>query len=165
MITAINRRIMALIFVVLLYVMLFINRNIFIAVTSVLTVYICLKSLFCLYLYNFSSDETLEKYEKNIYLPKSREEILISRFKNIMLGTIIALFFGSLAFTSNINFVKFPSVFLCILWAFDMIKALLSYYDNRKDTDWTVVDSILETLMWIQNISSIFVIFLFFNTI
>lgn len=120
--------------------------------------YVSGKSLYKLFAYNFLSDEFIEKYESRV-MSVSISEFLIRKTFSVLLTVLIAVFFiGKCTICTGI--IKYATILVAALWIFDLLKTGYSFL-SRKDysEDYTVFDYVLETLMWLQNIMSIILVF------
>ena len=116
--------------------------------------FVCIKSLYKLFVYNFSSDEFLEKYE-SVVKPISLFDFLIGKLFSVILTVFITIFFieKCIVFT---GIIKYAAILAAALWIFDFLKTVYSFFSqNNYSEEYTVFDSVLEILMWIQNIVSV----------
>ncbi len=126
------------------------------AVVSLCVLYVCSKSLYSLFMYNFASDEALFKYEQRLQLKSGvlSGDIFLIRFKNIFLYTLFIIYFwGAITFAPN-RTLKVVSMVLIALWTFDLVKTVWGYFVKPKDDVFRISDAVFEIVMWIQNILS-----------
>jgi len=126
-------------------------------------IYVCIKSLRKLFIYNFASDEILDKYEASIK-PLTKDDILARRTINISATILFTVFFAGKYFCLT-GIIKYAALIAAALWLFDLIKIIHTYIAKPDfSEDYTVFDTVLEILMWIQNILSVVItLFLIFN--
>lgn len=122
--------------------------------------YVSFKSLYKLFAYNFLSDEFVEKYESKV-IAVSIAEYFIRKIFSVFLTVLITVFFiGKCTLYSGI--IKYATIFIAALWVFDLLKTLYSFVPRKNCSEnYTAFDYVLETLMWLQNIISIVLVFAF----
>lgn len=149
-----NTILLSIILPVFLYIL---NSSVF-ALLMICTVwFVCGKSLFTLFIYNFASDEMLYRYEEKVR-PVSEGDIILRRILNLSLTVLFAVFFlfGGL---SAFGAIKYAAYFAAALWVFDFIKTIYSYFNKDFSDEYTIKDIIFEALMWCQNIISLIIVF------
>lgn len=126
-------------------------------VVSVCVLYVCLRSIYGLCMYNFATDEMLFRYEQNLALKAGvlTEDIFVIRIKNMFLTLLFIIYFaGAFAFAPN-SFFKVLYLSALLMWIFDLVKTVAGYFKRQENEEWTCVDSVFEAIMWIQNILSV----------
>lgn len=126
-------------------------------VVSVCVLYVCIRSLYGLCMYNFATDEALFHYEQSLSLRAGVvvEDIFLTRTKNIFLTLLFIIYFtGASVFAPN-SFLKVLSSLALLMWTFDLVKTVFGYFKNQVDKEWTYIDSVFEGIVWIQNIVSV----------
>jgi len=152
-----SRSAMGLFLMALLCLFSYCGYIFFETVVSVCLLYICIRSLYALCMYNFATDEALFRYEQSLSLRAGvvTEDVFIIRIKNIFLTLLFIIYFmGASVFAPN-SFLKILSSAALLMWMFDLVKTVFSYFKNQTDKEWTYVDSIFEGIMWTQNVISI----------
>ncbi len=158
---AIKLRGTILVFLFLIPVLIYIvNTALFNLMMFFAVLYVSFKSLYKLFAYNFLSDELVEKYESKI-MAVSIAEFFIRKIFSVFLTVLIAIFFiGKCTVCSGI--IKYATIFIAALWIFDLLKTLYSFVPRKNYSEnYTAFDYVLETFMWLQNIISIVLVFIF----
>lgn len=126
-------------------------------VVSICLVYVCVNALYGLCMYNFATDEALFRYEQSKAKkgPVSEEDAFFIKVKNVFLNILFIIYFSGIAvFDADFAF-RIPAFFALLLWIFDFAKNNISLFKKNADTEWTLTDSALETVMWVQCILSV----------
>lgn len=125
-------------------------------VVSVCMLYVCVKSLYGLCMYNFATDEALFRYEQNLASKAGvfTDDIFLIRIKNIFLNLLFIIYFAGISVFVEDSLMRILSSAALLMWVFSLISTVFSYFKKQISTEWTYYDSMLEALMWIQNILS-----------
>ncbi len=142
---------------VLIYI---VNTALFDLLVFFAVLYVSFKSLYKLLVYNFLSDEFVERYESKV-IKVSIAEFFIRKIFSVLLTVLITVFFiGKCALYTGI--IKYATILVAALWGFDLLKTVYSFVPRKSySEDYTALDYILEALMWLQNIMSIVLVFVF----
>lgn len=129
------------------------------AVVSLCIIYVCIKSLYGLCMYNFASEEALLTYERNMAekSPVSLKNAFFIKLKNILLYLLFIIYFAGAALIAPNSLLKIFACAAFLLWTFDMSKSFVRCFRTGKyEGKWCFWDGVFEALMWIQNILSVF---------
>ena len=127
-------------------------------VVSICLLYVCAKTLYGLCMYNFATDEALFRYEQNLALRAGfcTTDVFLIRTRNIFLNLLFIIYFTGATFYAPNSILKVLSLAALLMWVFDLLKTFTGYFKNNESNEWTYSDSVLEALMWAQNILSLF---------
>lgn len=158
---AIKLRGTILAFLLLIPVLIYIvNTALFDLLMFFAVLYVSFKSLYKLLIYNFLSDEFVERYESKI-IKVSIAEFFIRKIFSVLLTVLITVFFIEKCVVYA-GIIKYATILVAALWVFDLLKTVYSFVPRKNySEDYTAFDYVLETLMWLQNILSIVLVFVF----
>lgn len=158
---AIKLRSTILTFLFLIPVLIYIvNTALFDLLMFFAVLYVSGKSLYKLFVYNFLPDEFVEKYESKV-IAVSIAEYFCRKIFSVLLTVLITVFFiGKCVIYTGI--IKYATILVAALWVFDLLKTIYSFVPRKVYLeDYTAFDYVLEILMWLQNIISIVLVFVF----
>lgn len=126
-------------------------------VVSVCMLYVCMKSLYGLCMYNFATDEALFRYEQNLAAKAGSfsDDIFIIRVKNICLNLLFIIYFSGAALFAPNSLSRIFAIAALVLWVFDLGKTVVGYFKKYTNEEWTIYDGIFEAVMWVQNILTV----------
>ena len=126
-------------------------------VVSLCMLYVCVKSLYGLCMYNFATDEALFRYEQNLASKAGvfTEDIFLIRIKNIFLNMLFIIYFIGASVFAESFLLRILSSAALLMWVFNLGNTVVGYFKKQISTEWTLCDSVFEALMWTQNILSV----------
>ena len=152
-----SRSAMGLFLMVLVCLFSYCGYIFFETVVSVCMLYVCIRSLYGLCMYNFATDEALFRYEQSLASRAGAfaEDIFLIRTKNIFLNLLFIIYFtGAVLYAPN-SVMRVLSSAALFLWVFDLGKTVTMYIKKQVSGEWSFFDSVLEAVMWTQNILSV----------
>ena len=142
---------------------LLVNADAFFVITTLLILSVTSKSLKQLFIVNFASDETYERFISGARVMQTKRDVLLSRAIIFCLNALFILFFVYTFFIATSSVLKIMAIIITVAWSYDVLKTIGNIVAPKDpDSSWSWRDSLSEIFMWLHNITSIvFTVILF----